>query len=144
VEEENEADTLAEIYNRFERRPSESAKSGGLTPKSFPDTDFDEFKLSRKSSNARKSGNGQIVVETSPNNKKVERTALTPKRYEDTLNQVINLGSNKLIDQAILKKLGNFFFDQTYKNLSDRLSIHLKPEVANIILRDVKKTQKLE
>jgi len=139
MEEENEVDPLTEIYNKFERRPSESAKSGGLTPKSFNETEFDEFKLSRKHSNARKSGNGHVTTDISPTSKKMERTNSTPKKYEEALTQASSIG-NKLIDQTVLKNLGNFFFDQTYKTLSERLSNHLKPEVANIILRDIKKT----
>lgn len=130
--------------SRIERGSSEHTagrdRAESYNPLSLDeDKDFGEFKLGRKQSSAKKNGEDR-----DSDNVRQERPVSVAKNYEDILMQTSNIASNKLIDQEVLKTVLNFFFDKTYSNIAERLTNHLKPEIANEILKEINKKHKNE
>ena len=136
IQEENDEETLVELVNKIEKRTSEPPvlDEDGSPHES---AEFGNFKLTKKPSQQRRGldNNSDGFGDNSP----LQRKSSTPKFSEETAAQISNIGSNKLIDQTLLKNVTKFFFSETHKSLSERLSNHLKPDVAQAIMKNLNK-----
>jgi len=140
--EENNLETITSLVQKIEGKGSEglpSLERRRSEKSDFFDDDFEfqDFKLKKPNKGKSGSGEDSSLSENSGN-----RTQAT-KNYEDTLLKISSLGNNKLIDQDVLKNVANFFFENTYSNVMERINNHLKPEIANRVSREINSKHKL-
>lgn len=107
--------------------------------------DYSDVKLQKRSVRSKKFFQNDSLS-NSPTRSTSERGQPdTPgKNFEDTLVQISHVSNNKLIDQDVLKNVVNFFFKDTYKNVTERMKNHLKPEFTNRVIEEIDNKYKLE
>jgi len=139
IPEENEEETLAELVNKIEKRSSENpAMEEDLFGSPQDNSEFGNFKLTKKPSQQRRANQDDLDNFGEP--QLIQRKSSTPKYNEDSYAQPSgNINNNKLIDPTLLKNVTKFFFNETHKNLSERLNNHLKPDVAQTIMKSLNK-----